>query len=1049
MAMNQSSKLRPDLPGSEIHVAIMGGMTVGLCVLWVWSHRWSARFLTTRPLRLAGLVGRVLLGTAALTAFWATVGRFLVLETTWPLWVNALVGGLAVEIVLALYGLEKRIVPEKTGRWLTALRLVTVFAVLTILAQPVFSRRETRRVDRHVVVVLDESESMQQGDPHMPVAERLALAGYLGLTGLEGRPVLAGLMEQAAPLAERMAVAEESVRPADGINEALARELIVTQQIALKTLLEDAEKWSAGVASALEEGRAELRRLPSELRKSASEIRETVGSSMEETIRQARGAVERGEGKRLRGALRALAENLREVTGQSGPLSEALDEQFYAEVPPEVQATIREASARPRRDLAVDALLRKVGDQAAVLDQLRAQYTVSLMAFGRGAVELDQLPERSTAAPELRSRTDLASALTKVQETFPAGNLAGVILLSDHRDNGSRPPDDAARKLGQQGSPVCPVVIGSAAGARDAAIVDVSHPQSIFLGDRLRVKVDLKLDRLRGQMVRVELRRDGKTVGEENLQVPDEAWRTSIRLEDTPEAQGTYSWSVRINPVEGEQFPQNNEWTFEAAVSDDRTNVLLIDDRPRWEFRYLRNLFDSRDKSVQLQYVLLHPDELAGADPLPEVAAAAGRPFGQSEATRLPATPEEWRKFDVIILGDVPPEAVGEETWKMIRDCVGNRGAMLVMVAGAHFLPHAFAHQTARELIPINYDAAGGDFTKSPEPAYKFTLTAEGRQSPVFSQSLSGLENARIWEQMPVLRWRHAHGGVKAGATVLAWAQPVPVDSQGLELPVREKGSGAGDPAAELSRRKAMESQNALVVAAQVDLGKVVMLAFDQTWRFRYGVGDTYHHRFWGQLLRWGAGESLPSGTPSVRLGTDALRYEPGQAVVVRARLVDEQFRPVVKGVVEANLTKDGRKVASGPLTYRSDSQGLYEGRFEGLTEAGSYQVELAGKEVQRLLAAEGKGPVTQAITISPAGNAMELGDLTVDRDMAARLASLSGGTVVGLADLEKLVSRFGPGTKEVEEQRETSLWDNWIILAVAAGALTAEWLLRRRHALA
>ena len=1047
--MNQFPKMRTDLPGSEIHVAVMWGLAAALLALWAGSHWLSARFLTTRPLRALGFLGRVILGTGALAAFWGSVGRHLVLETTWSLAANALIGGVAVEVVLALYALEKRIVPLAVGRWLTGLRLLAVLSVLTILVQPVFSRKETRRVDRNVVVVLDESESMQQADPHMPVGERLALAGYLGLGGLQGRPALAGLVDQAGKLSAQVAAAEEWVRPPDGVNEAAAKEMIGNRRDALIALLEEAGAWNRGAEPALEEGRQGMAQLPSDLKKLSGELRQTAVNKLKDALRQAREAVDRGEGRRLRAALRTASELFNAVTAEAAPLVDALDGQFYAAVPQEVRTAISQAAARPRRDLAVDALHRQVAEKEPVLDQLRRKYTVKFMQFGKEAVETDQLPGTSAAGPQLRSRTDLAGVLTKVQETFPPENLAGVVLLSDMRNNGSRPPDDAARKLGQQGSPVCPVVVGSSTGARDAAIVEVVHPQSIFLGDRLRVKVDLKLDRMRGQSVSVKLLRDGKTVGEEKLQVPDEAWRTSIRLEDTPEKQGTFAWSVKIDPVEGEQFPQNNEWAFEAAVSDDRTNVLLIDDRPRWEFRYLRNLFDSRDKSVQLQYVLLHPDELAGADPLPDVPAAAGRPFGQSEATRLPATPEEWRKFDVIILGDVPPESVTEETWKIIRDCVGNRGAMLVMVAGRHFLPHAFAHQTARELIPVKFEPSTSDFGAAPEPAYKFTLTAEGRQSPVFSQSLSGLENARIWEQMPVLRWRHSHEGVKEGAAVLAWAQPVSVDNQGVELALPEGGRPDGDPAAELSRRKALESKNALVVAAQVDLGKVVMLTFDQTWRFRYGMGDTYHHRFWGQLLRWGAGESLPSGTAAVRLGTDSLTYEPGQPIVVKARLMDEQFRPVVNGTVQAVLSKEGKTVASGPLTYRRDSQGIYEGRFEGLTEPGKYNVELSGPEVQRLLAAEGKGAAAQTITISPAGNTMELGDLTVDRDMASRLASLSGGVVTGLADMDKAVPLFGPGTKEVEEQRETSLWDNWIILAVAVAALTAEWILRRRHALA
>jgi hypothetical protein len=214
-------------------------------------------------------------------------------------------------------------------------------------------------------------------------------------------------------------------------------------------------------------------------------------------------------------------------------------------------------------------------------------------------------------------------------------------------------------------------------------------------------------------------------------------------------------------------------------------------------------------------------------------------------------------------------------------------------------------------------------------------------------------------------------------------------------------------------------------------------------------VGDTYHHRFWGQLLRWGAGESLPSGTEAVRLGTDQLTYEPGQPVVVKARLMDAEFRALVNAKVKATLTKEGKVVASGPLEYRKDSQGLYEGRFEGLNEPGSYQVELSGPEVEQLTAKDGLRTVSQKITISAAGNAVELGDLTVDREMAARLASLSGGVVTGLPDAAKVLTLFGPETKEIEERKETSLWDNWIILALAVGALTLEWILRQRHALA
>ncbi len=1049
MVIKQTPTGRSDLLGGEIHSFFVWGLAGLLLGAWWAAHWLSGRYLRTWGQQFLGLVARTMLGTAALWALWQAVARHLVLETTWPLVLNGFIGALAIEIVLAFYQLEKRIVPLRTGRVLTALRIVSVLSVLTILVQPVFSRKETRRVDRNVVVLLDESGSMQQADTAMPVGERLALAAYLGVAGQEGRPALASTMDAVPALTGKLEAAAESVRPPDGVNEAITRELITEKKDALLAVLEETEAWRQAVSGLLEDRHEALRQLPEDLKPVLRQVRRDGIEDLGQSVRQARQGVERGEGRQLRTALRDASRALGQAREQSGPLVAAVDERFYETLPEAVRSRIAEAAGQSRRDLALGAMQRQAPGQASLLAQLKQKYTVRYMQFGKEAVETADLAAPLAPDSTLRSRTDLASSLTKIQESWAPENLAGVVLLSDMRHNGPVPPDEAARRLGMQGSPVCPLVVGSAAGARDASIVEVSHPRSIFLGDRLRVKVDLKLDRLRGREVKVSLSRAGMVVQEEVLKVPDEAWRTSLRFDDTPEEKGIYAWKVRIDPVEGEQFAQNNEWDFEAAVSDDRTNVLLIDDRPRWEFRYLRNLLDSRDKSVQLQYVLLHPDLLDGADPLPAVPAAAGRPFGQSEATRLPATPEEWRKFDVIILGDVPPDLVTPETWDIIRDCVGNRGAMLVLIAGPNFLPHAFGHQAAKDLIPVKYLPSTANFGIPPESAFRLALTAEGRQSPVFSQSASGLESARIWDQMPLLHWRLAHEGAKEGTQVLAWAQPVPVDGQGRELPVPAAGQTDADPAGELQRRKALETKNALVVAAQVDLGKVVMLGFDQTWRFRYGVGDTYHHRFWGQLLRWGAGESLPSGTASVRLGTDLLTYEPGQPITVRARLMDEQFRPLASGRVKAEISLDGKVVASRQLEYRKDSQGLYEGAIEGLTEPGRYTVTLSGPEVEQLAARDGTGTVSQPVTISASSNPVELGDLTVDPEMAAKLASLSGGTVAGLAEAAGILTQFGPGTRSVEELVETSLWDNWIILAVAVGALTVEWILRRRHALA
>ena len=161
---------------------------------------------------------------------------------------------------------------------------------------------------------------------------------------------------------------------------------------------------------------------------------------------------------------------------------------------------------------------------------------------------------------------------------------------------------------------------------------------------------------------------------------------------------------------------------LEVAVTDDRTNVLLVDSVPRWEFRYLRNLFYGRDKSVHLQYVLLNPDEIQGQQAVPAVPASASRKFGEAEATRLPETFEEWMKFDVIMVGDVTPASLPAQTWETIEKAVSERGAMLVVMAGPRSMPHAHQSEVVKRLLPLEFLPGTDAVFDGPEEAFAVRL---------------------------------------------------------------------------------------------------------------------------------------------------------------------------------------------------------------------------------------------------------------------------------------------------------------------------------------
>jgi hypothetical protein len=538
--------------------------------------------------------------------------------------------------------------------------------------------------------------------------------------------------------------------------------------------------------------------------------------------------------------------------------------------------------------------------------------------------------------------------------------------------------------------------------------------------------------------------------GAVTIDVTDVSFRTEINFVHKPEAKGIQNYQVRLNPDEREIFKENNSWDFKVAVTDDRTNVLLVDGFPRWEFRYLRNLFYGRDKSVHLQYVLLNPDEIhRGPQPV-TVYASASRPFGEAEATFLPQIHSEWQRFDVIILGDIPPNALSASDLAAIEEAVTKRGALLVCVAGPRYMPHGHDSRVLQDLLPVAYTPGSATRYDTPESAYRIQLTATGREHAVTSQSTSRALNEELWANFPPMRWRYSGAKLKDTAEVLAYAQPV--GGAPTVAGFNPDGSPGSVEAAiqQLANQKNVEADNAIVSTIRAGLGKVLLLHFDQTWRFRYGVGDTYHHRFWGQVTRWGAGPNLRSGNDFVRMGTDRLSYTPNDAIEVTAKVLDPERRPVTNAGVEVEVWKDGERLRTQRLSYRTDSSGLYETSLSGLDAEGEYELKLVGDEVDEALAAVPEGPkeISTELLVVTTRNPVELAELTADRDFLNRATTMTGGKLAELDYLASLVNSFGAPKEVLKERRNITLWDKWPLMLAFFGLLTTEWVTRRRSGL-
>jgi hypothetical protein len=670
--------------------------------------------------------------------------------------------------------------------------------------------------------------------------------------------------------------------------------------------------------------------------------------------------------------------------------------------------------------------------ESGILEKLRETMRVRVVRAARSVrAEGEKLAEGWGDA------TDLASALGTVLEQVPPDELGGVVMVSDGRHNRPERVEDVARRFGILDAPVGMVAVGSEQAPKDAAVLSVRAPEAVHLGDRMRVAADLKFDGYKGQTAKVLLKQAGKVLEEREVRIPQDHHREEVRFAQVPGEGGVNEYRVEIAALDGERFDVNNHWNFETSITDARTNVLIIESHPRWEFRYLRNLFYGRDKSVHLQYVLMNPDRISDQknDAVP---ASASRPFGDSLATRLPANEEEWQKFDVIILGDVDAKTISQETWEIISRCVNERAALLVMIAGPRSMPHAIVSPAGRALVPAEIEFGDRNYFSEGKEPFGFNLTSSGARHPVTEQSAGEAANGRVWAEFPKLSWRHPVTGLKEGAEVLLTAT---TNNSGAAVTTGEGMASALD---DLAKRREIEARNALLVTRQTGKGKVALLLTDRTWRLREGAGDLHHHRFWGNLVRWGAGPILRSGGTRARLGTDQLTYTPDDRVKVTARLRAVDLTPVDDPSLRAEVLSGGKLVATVPLTAVADSNGLYEADLEPFSKAGGYEIRLRGDQTDALVKEDGARELKAGFKIVGSRGPVELAETTMNRPLLETIAGLSGGKVVAPDKAGDLAALFLTEKNEREEIRESSLWDSGWILGLMAILLGSEWVIRR-----
>ncbi len=556
---------------------------------------------------------------------------------------------------------------------------------------------------------------------------------------------------------------------------------------------------------------------------------------------------------------------------------------------------------------AVKGLLATLSDASS--RRLEQDYQVSWFA---AAESLERLPSLFSSANTNQLKADrtqsrLGECLIRMLEMQAGRGTAAIVFLSDGINTSGPGLGDVEALARSAAIPIFAVAFGRQFALPDIRLADTLIEKDVYLGDRVTAEVSVIASDIASQSVTVTLSetQSKRRLDETQLKLTSSTNQQTARLSFVPDRAGEIQLSLTVSAAENETELSNNTVTTNVTVEDKSIQVMLVYEKPCYEFRFLKHLLerstqagDVARSSFVLQSVLQQAD--------PDYVAQ-----DKSAIRLVPSDPQRIAQFDVFVFGEFDPNLVSRKSQRAIYEAVTEAGAGCIFIWGSGAPASQLSGWPLGNLLPIRDDGAPTPPMQSQNGLFQWQLTPLGSQALPMQLTAPPSQNDSFWRQLPKFSSSCDLGQTKVGAQVLAEAV-----GPGREFPV--------------------------LITQYAGAGRVALQAMDETYRWTtFGGSDLYHQRYWGQTLRW-----LSRGKLGQEIQASELMVEPRQANLGRpirfevslGNEVNESDLPELVEVVVEDSRQAPRRIA---LSKSSRTNRLYQTTASDFPP-GSYRAVIA-----------------------------------------------------------------------------------------------------------
>jgi hypothetical protein len=578
--------------------------------------------------------------------------------------------------------------------------------------------------------------------------------------------------------------------------------------------------------------------------------------------------------------------------------------------------------------------------------------------------------------------TAFHTSITTMLDSLAPGEAGrALFLLTDGHDLELVNPAKTALAARSRGVPIYAVAFGGDAIVRDVSVRMTSFEPFSYTRQNIRLTAMIRPLGCPYETLNVTLLREGKPVQTRPVVVHEEE-QVPIQFDVTEPSAGQFEYEIRVAPLPGEVDTSNNSATTYVNVIDKRIRVLVLEGQPYWDTTFLQRSL-RRDEKLDVDCVVSYAKDRL------RVIRTGESP----DPFKMPDTPEEWRRYDLVFLGKAIDSMLTADQLDALEDYVDKDGGVVVFTRA-----DAFSGKVNDALQPVKW---GG-----------------------LARRLSSVKVARDGGGVPPFK-------VLADA---ATSEP------GL-LPDVLGVSDAGD-------RKPLaatmaELDDAPVFPAMVHrrygTGQVLSVGVDGLWRWAFNAktdgANTVFDRFWDQTVLW-----LLAGSDFMPQSRFTFRADTANVLLgeeIHFRLAARE-KPGAPPSVPVRVESNGKEIAA--LTFAAsdprDPKRFTANFLPGQT--GHYSAEARLPDGS-----------AQTIRFVVYNDNLEETDVAADPAWLRRLCEASGGRLLKPEEFAPTLKSLKAAPVEPSLRTcKITLWDRaWLFWTIGA-LFGADWYLRRKWGL-